>query len=298
MCHLALYLSGYWGQPEQTAQRFEDLADGSRCFRTGDQAVRRSDGVFEHRGRLDQMVKVRGYLVEPSEVEAALLATGEVAGAAVLGLTEPGAPTRLVAYVVPGGPETSAASVRRALRQKVPTYMVPTSVVIVADLPRNANGKIDRVGLLQLPVPAAPPPVQPRDHVELQLVVAWADVLGVDSVGVHDDFFELGGDSLAAEAAMAALCEDFGLTLPTSVLLEAPTVAELAVKVRAPNKIAPGRRWWRCARPGPDPRCSVCRGWERWRSPTSPSACTSVPTSPSTSCRTRDSRIGACPTSP
>jgi amino acid adenylation domain-containing protein len=237
LCVTSRYISlGYWGQPEQTAQRFEALADGRRCFRTGDQAVRRSDGVFEHRGRLDQMVKVRGYLVEPSEVEAALLATGEVAGAAVLGLAEPGVPTRLVAYVVPGGPETSAASVRRALRQKVPTYMVPTSVVLVADLPRNANGKIDRVGLLDLPVPAAPPPVQPRDHIELQLVVAWTDILGVDSVGVHDDFFELGGDSLAAEAAMAALCEDFGLTLPTSVLLEAPTVAELAVKVRDPSQ--------------------------------------------------------------
>ena len=229
---------GYWGQSVLTAEKFETLDDGRRRYRTGDVAARRADGTLEHRGRRDQMVKVRGYLVEPSEVEAALLATGEVTAAAVLGLTEPGAAARLVAYVVPVGPETTVASVRHALRQRVPTYMVPNSVVMVADLPRNPNGKVDRMALHDLPVPAPAPPVAPRDDVELRLAVAWADILGVEAIGVDDDFFELGGDSLAAETAMAALKEDFGVSLPTSVLLDAPTVAELAAQVRQPG----GRR--------------------------------------------------------
>ena len=153
---------GYWGQSVLTAEKFETLADGRRRYRTGDVAARRADGTLEHRGRRDQMVKVRGYLVEPSEVEAALLATGEVTAAAVLGLTEPGAAARLVAYVVPVAPETTVASVRHALRQRVPTYMVPNSVVMVADLPRNPNGKVDRMALHDLPVPAPAPPVAPR----------------------------------------------------------------------------------------------------------------------------------------
>lgn len=226
---------GYWGQPELTAERFETLADGRRCFRTGDYVVLREDGVLEHKGRQDQMVKVRGYLVEPLEVEAALLGTGEVNGAAVLGRSGPGGRTELVAWVVPSGKDVSPASVRRVLRERVPNYMVPTSVVVVSDLPRNANGKVDRMALKDLPAPAPPAPVPPRDPVELQLAVAWADILGLEAIGVDDDFFELGGDSLAAESAMAAVCADFDLTLPTSVLLEAPTVAELAVKVRDPG---------------------------------------------------------------
>jgi amino acid adenylation domain-containing protein len=226
---------GYWGQPELTAERFETLADGRRCFRTGDHVVLRKDGVLEHKGRRDQMVKVRGYLVEPSEVETALLGTGEANGAVVVGRAGAGGRTELAAWVIPSGQGVSPASVRRALREKVPNYMVPTSVVLVDDLPRNANGKVDRRALRDLPVAEPLPPVPPRDPVELQLAVTWADILGLESIGIDDDFFELGGDSLAAETAMTAVCDDFGVTLPTSVLLEAPTVAELAVKVRDPR---------------------------------------------------------------
>jgi amino acid adenylation domain-containing protein len=241
LCVTSRFVSlGYWREPALTAERFETLADGRRCFRTGDMAVRGADGVLEHKGRRDQMVKVRGYLVEPAEVEVALLGTGEVSAAAVLGVSEPGVPTRLIAYVVPVGAETSAASLRRALRQRLPIYMVPTSVVLLGDLPRSANGKIDRMALRERPVPPSPPPVPPRDDVERRLALAWAEILGVEVVGVEDDFFELGGDSLKSETAMAALWDDFGVSLPTSVLLDAPTVSELANRVRHAGELGAG----------------------------------------------------------
>lgn len=232
--HVAL---GYWGQPELTAERFTESGDGRRTFRTGDRCYRRADGVVEHRGRLDQMVKIRGYLVEPTEVEAALLASGEVSSAVVVGVAPPGQSATLVSYVVPAHRTTSAASVRRTLRERLPSYMVPGVVVLVDEIPRNANGKVDRQALKDLPLPTPGAPVPPRDPVEFRLAVTWADLLGLDAIGVEDDFFELGGDSLAAEAAMAAVTEEFGVTLPTSVLLEAPTVAELAAQVRAPGAV-------------------------------------------------------------
>jgi acyl-coenzyme A synthetase/AMP-(fatty) acid ligase/thioesterase domain-containing protein len=224
---------GYWRQPELTAERFSFLSDGRRSFRTGDLALRRADGVLEHRGRLDAMVKIRGYLVEPAEVENALLGTGEVSAAAVLGLQDTESRTRLAAYVVPSQPKVSAASIRRALREVLPNYMVPSSVVLMPELPRNASGKIDRLALKEVPLPESPAPTPPRNALELQLSVMWADILGVDSLGVEDDFFALGGDSLAAEALMAAIAEDIGHTLPTSALIESPTISEFARQIEA-----------------------------------------------------------------
>jgi len=226
---------GYWDQPELTAERFTTLPDGQRRFRVGDRCFRRPDGVLEHRGRLDQMVKIRGYLVEPIEVEAALRASGQVSAAVVFGISPAGQPSKLVTYAVPAGRTTSPASVRQALRQVLPSYMVPSVVILVEEIPRNANGKVDLQAIKALPLPGPSSNAPPRDQLELRLTVAWADILGIDTIGVEDDFFELGGDSLAAEVAMAALQEEFGLDLPTSVLLEAPTVAELARKVREPG---------------------------------------------------------------
>ncbi|MBL7500825.1 non-ribosomal peptide synthetase [Frankia nepalensis] len=221
------YLTGgYWRDPEQTAARYGVGDDGVPYYRSGDAGRFGPDGLLRITGRLDGMVKVRGYLVEPIEIEAALLSSEEVSDAVVAtdASTEP---ARLVAYVVPSpSSRPSPASIRRLLRARLPAYMVPSTVMILPALPRTERGKVDRKAL-----PPAPPALAgdlPRNDWEEAVAGLWARVLDLDSVGIHDDFLELGGDSLAAQDVVSRLFEELGVRLPTSVLAQAPTVAELA----------------------------------------------------------------------
>lgn len=221
------YLSGgYWRDLGQQAARFSTEPDGTPRYRTGDVGRIGPDGQLRITGRLDGMVKVRGYLVEPIEIESALLAADEVAEAVVTA-DRSAQPPRLVAYVVPA-PDTrpSAASIRRLLRSRLPSYMVPSTVVILPALPRTERGKVDRVALTPAPPALAGDP--PRNQWEEAIAQLWARVLNLDSVGIHDDFLELGGDSLAAQEVAARLRDEYGVALPTSALAQAPTVAELA----------------------------------------------------------------------
>jgi amino acid adenylation domain-containing protein len=218
--------TGYWNDPELTAQRFFDLPDGRRGFRTNDAVRSRNDGTLEHIGRNDDRVKVRGAMVSLTEVERALARIDGIDAAAVKAFTD-GAGTRLVAYVVPAdGHAPSPSSVRRALAQSVPTHMVPGTVVTLNTLPIGDRGKVDRARLDE------PAIVQRPDRApgagEEELADIFCDVLGVQRVGLDDDFFELGGDSLAAVELVVAVEEHFGVNLAPSTLLEAPTVAELA----------------------------------------------------------------------
>jgi amino acid adenylation domain-containing protein len=242
------YLSpGYWQRTELTKAKFlaAPRDGGARTFLTGDLGLMRPDGCLVHLGRKDAQVKVRGQRVEPAEIEEALLALPSVKEAVVVsGSARPGE-VRLVAYVVPetdATPTTSA--LRRALAERLPDYMVPSRYVVLNALPVTPTGKLDRRAL---PSPGHLRPaldsafLSPRSSSEKALVEIWADVLDLDEVGIHDDFFDLGGDSLRAAELLAEVETRFGRRLPDTVLLQAPTVEQLARIVSQDDGVAPHR---------------------------------------------------------
>jgi amino acid adenylation domain-containing protein len=237
---------GYWRRPELTAERFlSDPAGGDeRLFRTGDLGRMLADGRLVHLGRNDQSVKVRGFRVEPSAVEAALMADPEIKEAVVVPRRDRG-DERLVAYVVPRHPPgPSLEAIRAALAAHVPAHMVPASIVVLEAMPLTSTAKVARQAL---PAPGdgrpplAEPFVAPRTAVELHLARIWEEVLSVAPVGVHDGFLDLGGASLEASRIAARVEADLGAGVPTSTLLGASTVADMAlVVVEALARSAPG----------------------------------------------------------
>ena len=236
--HTAL---GYWKDPELTAAHFFVLPDGRRGFRTSDKGRLRADGNLEHLGRLDTRVKVRGAMVATSEVEIALMAVDGVADAAVVSVRDGDGGTRLVAYVAPDGTAPlSAWRLRREVATHVPTTMVPSAFVALDALPRTVRHKIDRAALPPPPAPTRRPYRAPRGYAA-DLAAIFAEVLGVARVGLDDDFFDLGGDSLGVVELMAAIAERFSVDLPTSTVLDAPTVAELSRRLshRRPSNASP-----------------------------------------------------------
>lgn len=218
---------GYLGAPELTASRFvpDPRASGGRMFRTGDRAYVDPDGRLVFVGRLDDQLKVRGYRVEPAEVEAVLAAYPGVAAAAVVRAAQ-----SLVGFVVaPGGPLELAAITRHAA-ELLPDYMVPTRVVVLERLPLTPNGKVDRAALAAHHALAEPPGGgAPAGSAMEQLVVqVWRDVLGVAHVDLDARFLEMGGDSLSIIAAAARLQELVGRPVPPAWLFEHPTARTLA----------------------------------------------------------------------
>jgi amino acid adenylation domain-containing protein len=236
---------GYWNRPELTEDRFrvlDTLPEAGRLYRTGD-LVRWHDGRFEHHGRLDFQVKLRGYRIELGEIENALRTLPGVSDA-VVGLREdrPG-DKRLVAYVIAtaDAAETalSPAELRAGLRQSLPEYMVPSAFVRLEAFPQTANRKIDRKALPKPEEGAIDTDyVAPRDALEIGIAAQFAALLGIERVGLHDGFFDLGGHSLLAVQLVAALKRDYGVELAVSELVQAPTVAELACRVRGDGDAA------------------------------------------------------------
>jgi amino acid adenylation domain-containing protein len=240
---------GYLGRPELTAERFTpDPAaaawgnPGGRVYRTGDLVRHRPDGELELLGRIDHQVKVRGFRIELGEIEAALRSHPAVREGAVLvreDLRENGPGARLlVAYVVP---EVDRAELRAWLGVKLPEYMVPSVFVFLDGLPLTVNGKVDRRAL-PAPGKSREPEsghLAPRDALELRLVRLWEELLGIEPVGVRDDFFALGGHSLLAVQLMARLQAMLGASLPVAALLRNPTVERLAALLR--EGVAPTR---------------------------------------------------------
>ena len=225
---------GYWRQPELTDRRFTVTADGRTSYHSGDLGRWLPDGSLVHLGRSDDMVKIRGYLVEPAEVEAALLDTGLVLEAAAFGAIDEDGRTMLCAYVVPiDGLRSSNAAIRLALRERVPEYIVPRSLVAIPEMPRNENGKIDRARLKPT-TQTDTNPMEPRDDWERAVAQLWCSILGLESVGVDDDFFSLGGDSLAVLELIEAMAEDHDVTVHTSDLVECPTLDTFAKRARKP----------------------------------------------------------------
>ncbi len=234
------YLSaGYWGSPELTAEKFTPRPDGRTTCRTGDLGRCEPDGTVVLLGRRDAAVKIRGYLVEPSEVEAALLNSPEIAEAVVTAVTT-GTQNRLVAYVVPAvnGNTLSPVRIRRALRERLPVWMVPATIVALAELPRNERGKVDRGALP--PPPAAPAgSARPRSQWEIVVADIWTRVLDLEEVGIEDDFMELGGDSLAANELLTQVNEKLGVSLPSSTLIDSPTLGAFARMVSLAQQAGP-----------------------------------------------------------
>jgi len=229
---------GYWGDAERTAAAFVAGPDGRRTYRTGDLGRFDADGNLHLLGRMDGAVKVRGYLVELSEVEGALLTLPSIAEACVVPVATAGT-TRLVAYVAHRADvlTASAATVRRHLRERLPEYMVPAAVVALPALPRTERGKVDRLALP--PVPARVPGEAPRGGPETEIADVWGRVLGLRDVGRDDDFWELGGDSLAVEEVLALLAARFRTPLVTLDLVAAPTVREMAERVERGRSALP-----------------------------------------------------------
>ncbi|QSB22666.1 alpha/beta fold hydrolase [Curtobacterium sp. 24E2] len=192
-------------------------------------------------GRSDDAVKVRGYLVEPSEVEAALRAIPEVHDAVVTAQVDPPAVTRLVAYVVgrPGQRTPAPAALRLALRDRLPEYMVPASIVPMTELPRNERGKVDRAELPGAPSIETEMVEGEYDQWELVVGQIWAEVLGLRGVHLDEDFSALGGDSLSAEEMLALVQSRLGIDLRSSDVLQHPTLRAFARRVRSGTTALP-----------------------------------------------------------
>ncbi|HEX2204790.1 MAG TPA: amino acid adenylation domain-containing protein [Longimicrobium sp.] len=231
--------SGYLNRPELTAERFvPDPFAGdpaARMYRTGDRARWTDGGVLEYLGRLDGQVKVRGFRIEPGEVEAALRAHPAVADTVVVAREDAPGDRRLVAYVVArDGARADAAELRAQLARRLPEYMVPSAFVALGALPLNRNGKVDRAAL---PAPEAAADetagAAPRDETEELLAALFAEVLGVERIGVRDSFFDAGGHSLKAMQLGTRVRESLRMELPLLALFEDPTVAGAAEWLRA-----------------------------------------------------------------
>ncbi|MER7756434.1 amino acid adenylation domain-containing protein [Kitasatospora sp. NPDC097643] len=230
---------GYVNQPARTAERF--VADpygpaGSRMYRTGDVVRWREDGAIEFVGRADEQVKIRGFRIEPGEIAAALTALPEIAQAAVIAREDRPGDKRLVGYLVPAaGTTPDPRRLRTDLAATLPDYMVPSAFVLLDALPLNVNGKVDRKAL---PAPETQPGdeagyVEPRSDAEVLVAEVWCEVLGLERVGAHDDFFAIGGNSLLAMKVVSRLRDAIDLEVPVRTLFTHPVLARLADAVEA-----------------------------------------------------------------
>jgi amino acid adenylation domain-containing protein len=224
--------TGYWKQPEMTAQCLKSLPDGERAYYTGDLARIREDGNLEIIGRKGYRVKIRGLRIDLGAVESMLRSLPYVRTAAAVVFFSQGRDDRLIAYLetTEADPVTTSR-VRQDLKKMVPDYMIPSRFIMMEALPQTANGKIDRVSL---PAPgrarpdlanAYEPPCAPLEHF---LAEIWAEVLNIDNVGIHDPFLELGGDSLLAMDLGIRIQEELEMNEPLSRLLQASTIAQMA----------------------------------------------------------------------
>ncbi|WEO93119.1 non-ribosomal peptide synthase/polyketide synthase [Streptomyces sp. FXJ1.172] len=264
---------GYLGRPGLTAARF--VADpfdpsGARLYRTGDRARWTADGELEYLGRLDRQVKIRGFRVEPGEIETALRRAGaDAVGEAVVVVREdePGH-RRLVGYVTPAGSGADAggpgrapdpAALRTALAAVLPAHMVPAAIVVLDRMPLTPQHKIDRRALPAPERVSTAGRVPPRTPRERALAAIWAEVLGDDAVGVTDDFFDLGGDSILAARTLSRIRDEFGARLTVRDVFTARTVAALAELLGDPGDATPAEPVAPAPRTGPLPLSSAQR---------------------------------------
>lgn len=233
---------GYLNQPELTAAKFipHPFRADARLYKTGDRVRVLSDGDLEFIGRVDEQVKIRGFRIEPEEVECALLGNPLLKQAVVVARPGASGSLRLVAYFVPKrGQPVEIDSLRQALKTNLPEYMVPSAFVPMQELPLTPSGKIDRN---RLPEPEPDRPelqadyVAPRTPTEQKLAEIWCEVLGLKRVGIHHNFFVLGGDSLLAIRVLSRIGQSLQVELPLSSLFDRPTIAGLAEGLSSSNR--------------------------------------------------------------
>jgi hypothetical protein len=224
---------GYLGHPALTAERFVAdpfaLESGGRMYRTGDLVRWRAGGALEFLGRADRQIKIRGFRIEPGEIEAALQALPGVAQAAVVGREDSPGRKQLVAYVKGvDGSNCDSKDLRRALSERLPEYMIPSAWVTVDEMALTPNGKLDRKALRAPELPFERYRA-PRTPDEQRLCCLFAQVLGLDKVGLDDDFFDIGGHSLLATVLVSRIRGLLGLELLVRDIFLSRTVARLLV---------------------------------------------------------------------
>ena len=231
--------SGYWQRSELTHTKFQaeqDREDARRYF-TGDIAIRTDDGCLQLVGRKDFQVKIRSFRVDVADVEAALAAHPAVKEVVVISRQEKSGDDTLVAYFVPQhlqAPTTTA--LRKFLAATLVDYMIPSRFIVLEKIPLLSTGKVDRRALPMLR--SGRPDLDtlfaaPRTPAEQLLSQIWAEVLYLDPIGIHDNFFDLGGHSLSASRVISRAIETFQMDLPLSAVFDAPTVAEMALIITA-----------------------------------------------------------------
>jgi amino acid adenylation domain-containing protein len=228
---------GYFNQPQQTAEKFVrnpfSQDPSARLYRTGDLARFLPDGNIEFLGRIDHQVKIRGFRVEPAEVEASVKRHPDVKQVVIVPEDGPDGEKILAAYIVPTK-QLSSVALRAFLREQLPDYMVPSRMLMLDTLPLNRNGKIDLpllAGLKEEDYNPVSDFIGPRNPTEERLAEIWSEVLQKDRISVHDDFFELGGHSLFAIQIISRIRNAFRVQLPLFSFLEAPTIADVALKI-------------------------------------------------------------------
>jgi acyl carrier protein len=242
---------GYLNQPDLTAERFIPSPFGQKevLFKTGDLCRYLADGNIEYLGRIDHQVKVRGFRIEPGEIESQIKRLEAVSNCAVVLREDRPADQRLTAYYVcKDGQAVSESELRRQLQAKLPEYMVPQYFVQLSSIPLTPSGKVDRRAL---PAPDLKRSrletkfLAPRTQVEKALAKIWGEVLGLERVGVHDNFFELGGHSLLATQIISRARDKFEMELPLHRLFKTPTIAGLTELIETVHLTGLGSRPYR-----------------------------------------------------
>jgi len=237
---------GYLNRPDLTAEKFIPnpfaTTSGSRLYRTGDLARHLPDGNLEYLGRVDNQVKIRGYRIELGEIEAVLREHRAVSEAVATTRKDASGNRSLVAYVVPRAAQAPAPNeLQNFLKERLPHYMLPAAFVLLDALPLSSNGKVDYSRLPDPEIGARPEPegelVAPRSSTEASLARIWAEVLHLDKVGIHDNFFEVGGDSILTIQVVAKSAQA-GLHITPKQLFQCQTIAELAKAAAASSPIA------------------------------------------------------------
>ncbi|ACU62621.1 non-ribosomal peptide synthetase [Chitinophaga pinensis] len=224
---------GYINNPALTSVKYVRFPDGGVWYRTGDIGRWRSDGEIEFIGRADEQVKVRGYRIEPGEIENVMLICEGVKQAAVVVHEDINGQKQLVAYVVVKADVFDKDGVLSYLRERLPEYMVPVEIVNLDSLPLTPNGKVDRksLSLLDLNMRSTDEYIAPRNELELKLVDIWEELLGISGIGINSNFFELGGHSLLAIQVVSLIRKEFGFELGIREIFDHPTISDLAERL-------------------------------------------------------------------
>ncbi|BAZ82714.1 non-ribosomal peptide synthetase [Sphaerospermopsis kisseleviana CS-549] len=228
---------GYWQRPELTAEKFiekagsrgQEAEGNNRLYKTGDLVRFRRDGNLEYLGRVDNQVKIRGFRIELGEIETVLRQHPQVSQAVVIAHQEITGQKRLVAYFVPQAPQPTIDELRQFLKQKLPNYMIPAAFMVLDSIPMTSNQKVD---YLALPTPDFSRSDEdkfaaPRTLIEEKLVAIWSEVLRIENVGIHDNYFELGGDSILS-IQLVSKANQAGIQIAAKQLFRYQTIGELA----------------------------------------------------------------------